>query len=76
MSKPIEIQPFIANYASNFQKTKRGNVTLSYYAPLESIIVEPGRQLAIENDLVLQEETGSLITKADGDPTRDESTDR
>lgn len=67
------MKPFILSYVQKIPKT---NITphLVYSKEYEVSLFENDYSYNNDKDIILL--SGSLMTKADGDPTRDESTDR
>jgi hypothetical protein len=72
------MQPFITKYAKLQTKKEvdKKSISFEYCTENESNIIVGSADLVMNVQDVSVEFTGTLVTKADTDTTRDESTDR
>lgn len=71
----INMEPFILRYGRRVSQSPSVEGS-SYNLQLESLVQDGSQHRAIENLPFLSQVTGSLLTKADRDPTTDEPGDR
>ena len=71
------MKPFIFRYGKSQSLTAEDGIrSVQYCTQAEATILTEDFSLAIEHHDIGIKATGSLITEAQRDPTRDESTDR
>jgi hypothetical protein len=71
------VRPFAARYAVRDERYDDwADAQTRYDVAAESLVLAHSGQLLIDRPDMLARATGTYITKAGGDPTRDEPTDR